>query len=452
MGQMIAPATGHERAPRLDTGEPRPVPAAPTHIPLVALAVLTVCLLAIGASKNFGAAIADVNEYRCYALAFWGGAHGIPATYAAHCTSFLGAIPARPFAILPHEYGPLALLVFSLPLLVPLAAYPWAFAALLIALVLALAVLLARVGAPGAGHAWLFYVLLGSMATAAARFDVIPAVCVVLALVALRANRQRTAYALLAVGILLKLYPALLLPIFVIETWRRRQTIPLWRGPLALIGVVGVVGALAAVIAPSGWLTPLTFAATRCIQAESLPATLGYLVAHLPGGSVTFAFSPATNSMCEVTAHASVFSALGTALGILGVAVTLWLYWRGRLSLVEAAIAMLCVAMLATKVFSPQFLLWASPLVAYEYGLARVRAFVAWAAICLATTLCYPLTSSESLFLAALHTDSYAALPIAAALRNGLLAALLVGLCWRRARTSVVPERPPDVDVEAEGL
>ncbi|MGH2516562.1 MAG: glycosyltransferase 87 family protein [Ktedonobacterales bacterium] len=394
----------------------------PTRIPLWLIGLVATFLLLVGASKGFGLPEVDVVEYQCYALAFWGGPSAVAAAHLSACPVYLGALPAHPFAALPREYGPLALIPFSLPALALSAAvYPWLFATEMLAVIYAVTWLLHRDGAPGAAHAWLFYAMLGSMATAAGRFDIVPSACVVVALIALRQDRQRLAYAALAAGVLLKFYPLLLLPLFLIATWRARRSQPLWRGPAMFAGITAAVLGVAALLNPARALDPLRFMGSRCVQVESLPATLSYLWARLTGGGVTYVYS--YNATCQQSAGLYPLATLCTLLAVVGIGAVVYLYWRGRVSLVLAAILILCLAMVGTKVFSPQYLLWVSPLVALEYGL-HIRAFLAWGAVCLATTLCYPL-SYGSLLLVPLHATPQQLVPATAALRNLLLAALV---------------------------
>ncbi|HLZ23256.1 MAG TPA: glycosyltransferase 87 family protein [Ktedonobacterales bacterium] len=407
---------------------PESAPAAadavrpPTRIPLWLILLIATFLLLIGASKGFGLPEVDVVEYQCYARAFWGGPSAVAAAHLNACPVYLGTLPAAPFVALPREYGPLALVPFSLPALAPAALYPWLFAVEMLIVIYGVTALLRRFGAPGAAHAWLFYAMLGSMATAAGRFDVVPSACVVCAVVALRQDRQKLAYVALAAGVLLKLYPLLLLPLFLIHTWRSRQGKPTWRAPATFAGVVAAVVGLAALLNPSRVLDPLRFMGSRCVQVESLPATVSYLWARLTGGGVSYSYS--YNATCQQSPGLDALATLCTLIALAGIALVAYLFWRGRISLVLAMILTLCLAMVGTKVFSPQYLLWVSPLVALEYGL-NVRAFLAWGAICLATTLCYPL-SYGSLLLVPLHATPQQLVPITAALRNLLLAALVV--------------------------
>lgn len=407
-----------------------PAARPPTRIPLGLMLVLATPLLLIGAAKGFGLATVDVAEYQCYTRAFWGGSSAVAAAHLSVCPVYLGTLPTGPFAILPREYGPLALVLFSPPALAPSNVYPWLFAAEMLAVVYAVTWLLLRFGAPYAAHAWLFYAMLGSMATALGRFDIVPSACVVVALVALRHDRQKLAYAALATGVLLKFYPLLLLPLFLIQTWRRRTAVPAWHGPVTFAGITAAVFGLAALLDPAHVLDPLRFMGSRCVQVESLPATLSFLWTRATGGSISSIY--AFNAMCQQSTGLDPLATLCTLLAVGGIVLTAYLFWRGHVSLLLAAILTLCLTMVGTKVFSPQYLLWVSPLIALAYGL-HSRVFLAWGAVCLATTLCYPL-SYGSLLLVPLHASPQDLVPVTAALRNLLLAALVVSILaqsWR---------------------
>ncbi|MEO7002998.1 MAG: glycosyltransferase 87 family protein [Ktedonobacterales bacterium] len=380
----------------------------------------------------------DIGEYQCYALTFWHGAQATAALPQGSCLVPLASLNPLPFHELPREYGPLALLVFSPPLLAPLNWYLPLFVCEMLAIILGLTWLLNRYGAYGAGHALLLYLMLGSTLTATGRFDIVPGACCLLALLAIqRAKRQQGdyseywsywAYAALAVGTLLKFFPALLLPILLIETWRRRDPAKspfswrLWRGFALFAGIVALGEGLTFALNPAALLAPLHFGLARCVQVESVPATLTWLLAQVTGARVGLPYT--YNSTCLVAPGVDIFSPLCLALALVGIACTLWLFWRHTLSMAVAACLLLCLAMLGSKVFSPQYLLWVSPLVAWEFGLDGA-ALTAWGLICAATSLCYPL-SYHSLLLLWTKIPPTTAVPVTAALRNILLTALVV--------------------------
>jgi hypothetical protein len=82
-----------------------------------------------------------------------------------------------------------------------------------------------------------------------------------------------------------------------------------------------------------------------------------------------------------------------SVFGLAGLAFIFWLYWRDRLSLTQGFLFATGVIILSVKVFSVQYLLWLSPLIAYIYG-TQAAALIAWGAVCLATSLFYPVAIS----------------------------------------------------------
>src|SRR5260370_8646975 len=124
--------------------------------------------------------------------------------------------------MLPIEYPPLSLLPFSLGLLVPLAYYQFAFALLMALVAVLIYWLLLRHGPRGAALIFALYLFIGALATAQVRFDLLPAALTLLCLIPAERKRWTWAYVALAFGVLIKLYPLLLLPpLFIAEQHAR---------------------------------------------------------------------------------------------------------------------------------------------------------------------------------------------------------------------------------------
>src|SRR5262249_22632199 len=158
------------------------------------IAALMIMSFALTQFTDFNAS--DVLEYEQYARAFWLG--------------------DPPFRALPLEYPPFALAPFALTLF-PAGAGPFvAFGlwmggfAVLVYLTLALGV--GRRAAISFG----VYLVVGAIAVALSRYDLVPVAFTVVAWLAAERRRFTLAYALLAVGVLLKLYPLFLFPTFAI--------------------------------------------------------------------------------------------------------------------------------------------------------------------------------------------------------------------------------------------
>ncbi len=231
----------------------------------------------------------DVIEYHKYALAFW-----------THQPLFHS---------LPVEYPPLAIVPFTLTLLPPLANFQsvfswWAGAAALVGYLA-----FRRVSGRRRALAYLVYLLIGAAGTLVARFDIFPALTTIFALWATQRRRFTIAYLLLAAGVLLKLYPAFLAPLVVIEQWRtlaaRYGETAMWpgagdwRGWLArdrwarvararatremalgaaiFVGVVALGFGVALLLNRAGTLSEFTYASVRPLQIESTPAALLWL-------------------------------------------------------------------------------------------------------------------------------------------------------------------------------
>jgi len=201
------------------------------------------------------------------------------------------------------------------------------------------------------------------------RFDLIPAVCVLLAAALAAEGRAGPSAAALGYGAAAKLFPAVLAPLLVLglvpaQGWRRtlRRTVPAF-----LLGfAVTLVPAL--IVSLSGTVGSLLYHIKRGVQIESLPANLIDL-AHLAFGVTArsaYGFG-AYDLQSGISGALKLASTVATAATLLGAA---WLVWRrasgpasGGRGLQPAdwagAFAIGVFAfVLPTRVLSPQYLVW----------------------------------------------------------------------------------------------
>jgi len=207
---------------------------------------------------------------------------------------------------------------------------------------------------------------------------------------------------------------------------------------LAIVAVAVAGGfALAAALEPSQWLGALDFNAHRPLQVESVPASLLWLtgLAGLP-----IAADRSYNS----------YNLLGQAGGIIGFAADLALlggcllvYWRQLNRRIEFGRALtLCVLVVicTNRVLSPQYLIWALPLIAImegEYDLV-------WLAVCALTTLIFPFAyDSTGLRGQPMPAEYPVYFPALIAVRNALLIVATARFATRPARLHApAPARP----------
>ncbi len=354
---------------------------------------------------------------------------GDPDVYVNYALLFWKHVPA--FHEFPKEYPPLSLVPFSLTLL-PYSKphYYWVFAIWMGLLVCLSYVVFARWVSRKKAMIYALYLLVGALGTLLMRFDLWPALATLVALILAERKHYAWSYALLAIGVLLKLYPAFLVPVVMAYQWRdlwltRPQAAPAlagldaplgwsaglaarweavtrstWRQRLAFLRDVlacsGPVlgGALVFVLLVTlGFLVPasLNFQGTisafkynfvRPIQIESVPSSLLWL-----GSFVGFPVHPnnSFNSLNLVGPLDVYLKSLSLYALIGGIALVSWRVLCGKLTLGEAFVATIALVLASNKLLSPQYIIWVLPLVAYVEGYDSL-----WLVICALTTLIYP--------------------------------------------------------------
>jgi hypothetical protein len=365
----------------------------------------------------------DITLYHRYAQAFW--------------------LHWPPLRSLPAEYPLLSIVPFTLTLLPPLRDFVSVFAVWMLLLFLVGYVAIRRRESARTAEVLAVYLVLGCFATVLGRYDLVPAAATVVAYWAARQRRFTLAYAMLAMGTLLKLYPVFLLPVLVLEHYRALDVRPLRSvPPRAVLGGVGLfvlsvagVFAVTALLNPGGWLGPFTYNSHRPLQVESVPASLLWL-----SGLVGFSTAPdhSFHSYNLVGQADNVLSVV-TELALVGGC--LWVYLRqlrGRMSFGRAATLCLLVVVCTNRVFSPQYLMWVLPLIA----IVEADYDVVWLTVCALTTAIFPYAYD----LAGLHgtgtPSSYPFFfPALIAVRNGLLVVAAARFAFRSAPASA--QAPP---------
>jgi len=309
-----------------------------------------------------------------------------------------GLVPYRDFAF---EYPPGALPALVLPALVTdsLTAFRVVFAAEM-ALAGAIGVLLlaAGLGRLGTGVAdrrialsavALLPLLLGGVILT--RFDLVPAAIVAGAMLLLVTGRLRAGALVVGIGIAVKLYPLVLVPLVGIVAWRRG-------GRRELASVLALVAApvLAVylpflVAAPDGVLDSVGRQLGRPLQIESLGAGTLLAAHHVFGTSLEWASSSGSQNLTGTGADTLVvLQGIAQVAAVLLVWVSFWRGPAGSGRLVRHAAAAVVAFVALSKVLSPQFLVWLVLLVPLVVG-GRGRAPL-WllTAACAVTAVWFP--------------------------------------------------------------
>jgi hypothetical protein len=360
----------------------------------------------------------DLYQYRCFALAFWHGS--AEPLHAPGCVGRLPAGPSPAFHVLPREYPPLALLVFSLPLLaggqVSMLVYVLAFNALMLGCLGATAALVAHAplgtaAAQRAEQVYLIWLAIGSTTIALVRFDAAPALLTVAALILAQRRPSWIPYVLLALATMLKLYPALFIAQLAAWDWRRRgrpspeAALPVWAGgPLLAGAIVVAVQAVADVFARSPGAPWLSVQGGRPPQIESTAAGLVWLWDMTSGHGSGLHVVSVQRSLAFADPLGSRLATITLALALLGMVWAIFAIASGRLAPLRGSAGGLLALLAGSAIFSPQYLIWASPLVALALAehvpsqldmpradMPRGAIALGWTGACVCTTIVYSI-------------------------------------------------------------
>ncbi len=389
-----------------------------------ALVLFVACsLLFYGASWQMFRTYTDAAKYQCYAFTFWYGFPRAVQQLKAGCSfltdprqypaslsqativsklrayhvpvalvHFVAAQSSNvPLHSLPREYPLLMIIPFTLAMIAPMHWYQVAFALWMALVIVVVYFILLRWRSRRAALAFALYLVIGAWSTALGRFDLLPSALTLCALLCALRMHWNWAFALLALATMCKFYPLLLLLPFLLAqqsalhskwyAWQR------WRSLCLFLALCAALTLVSLSLSVSGTLEPLSYFGTRPVQIEALSASLLWVLSRVSLGSLTYAYT--FGSLNVESPLAAGISPLLALLLLLGLFYTCWLQWRAKIDLASASLLALLIVMVTGKVFSPQYLIWVVPFVAY-IGECDLRWLLPWGLLGLLTSCIYP--------------------------------------------------------------
>jgi hypothetical protein len=266
-----------------------------------------------------------------------------------------------------------------------------------------------------------------------------------LCLVLAERKRWNLAYLALALGVLTKLFPIVLFPLLFLAEQRDqagfffpdqpftlkkiptifRQTLHNihhwhWKNALEFFGVLVGVTAFFWTLNSNGAFGSFSYLYLRPFEVESIGSVVLWLASYF---GAPIQFMTAFGSLDITSPLAGVLSQGFFILLGLGYIYIIIQQWEGKMDLVQASVAALLVLIAANKVFSPQYLLWLIPLLAYSAAGNR-RLLLHWGGISVLTTLIYPIYFG--IFSSIVDPSKVPGFMPAILLRNGLFVLLTV--------------------------
>jgi hypothetical protein len=300
------------------------------------------------------------------------------AAYYGHYAHLmaLGKLPYRNFY---DEYPVLAQPLFYLVHLLPgpfVTSFKWTMAvcgaAALVLMVAAMRAPLHRI-VVAAGVAGASPLLVGPIFLNT--YDMFAALLTIAAVLAFVHDRERTTYILLALAVAAKVYPVVIVPIVLVETWEHGGRDAVRRAFAWFLGVLVLVHLPFAILGPGGLRFSYWTQLKRGLEVESLGGAIVLVLDRLGLYTATLR-DQAPGSKDAVGMLPDLLAVLSSLVVIVAVAVITWLYVRGRRDRLLAAAAPVTAFVAFGKVLSPQYVVWLVPLVPAA-GLAASGVLVA---------------------------------------------------------------------------
>jgi uncharacterized membrane protein len=281
---------------------------------------------------------------------------GLYGHYAHEMTS--GHWPYRDFY---DVYPPLAQPLFFVVRLLPgpfATSFKWTMAlcgaAALVLLILTMRASLSRV-VVAAGVMAVSPLLVGPVFLNT--YDLFPALLTIATVLAFLKGRERTTYVLLALAVAAKVFPLVLLPLVLIESWERGGRDAVRRALAWFAGVLVLVHLPFAVMGPGGLRFSYWVQLRRGLEVESLGGGVLLVLDRLGLHSVTLRDTAAgSRDAAGTLADAlAIVSSLAVVAAVLYVA---WVYLHGRRDRIVACAAAVTAFVAFNKVLSPQYVVW----------------------------------------------------------------------------------------------
>ena len=194
------------------------------------------------------------------------------------------------------------------------------------------------------------------------RFDLVPTLFVLAAVLARDRRRSATWSGLLSIGVAIKAFPLFLYPALLRGERNLRRVI--------VAGAIPLLACAAAVIVMGDEFgSAISYHTERTLQVESLGASV-FEVAHVIGASGVS--TGVGHGGFEISASGATAARwVSVVFGAAGYLWLVWAGWRSKATNFELVAALLAVLVVFAPVLSPQFLLWLLPVSACAYGLGR---------------------------------------------------------------------------------
>ncbi|MEA5508182.1 hypothetical protein VB715_00240 [Crocosphaera sp. UHCC 0190] len=231
------------------------------------------------------------------------------------------------------------------------------------------------------------------------RYDLFPSLLTLLSFYSLLLNQPIIAGMFLGSGILAKLYPVILMPIFFLYWFVQQNYKACYQFCLSTISFISIISLPFLLISPENYLSFLTYHKQRGLQIETLPASLILLAEKLgliknQESLIQYNYGAFHVALPLADFIAKILPILFLLLFIIGIIKAKISFQKnyhstGQISiqiLSRYVVIVLLIFILCNKVFSPQYIIWLLPFI----PLLKLTETMIWCLICILTIIIYP--------------------------------------------------------------
>ncbi len=205
------------------------------------------------------------------------------------------------------------------------------------------------------------------------QYDIFPAALTLLALYTFDLGHRKSSWVFLALGVMTKVYPLLLAPLFALYEWRAGERKRLRDGLIAFAITMVIIVLPSFIASPPSLLTLVAYHGERGIQIESTYSSVLLLLDRLGVAITSVRFAFGSYNVIGRLPHVFVMLSTPVLAGLL-----LWAYWLayrrtareepGMPMLATSSLLVLTMGLLGSKVLSPQYVMWLLPFIPFVEG------------------------------------------------------------------------------------
>jgi uncharacterized membrane protein len=237
-------------------------------------------------------------------------------------------------------------------------------------------------------------------------------------------GKHKTSWVLMTLGVLTKLFPAVLAPLYLIIYLRERRFRTLAEGVISAALVCLVVLLPFLVTGPDNLMSLVTYHTARGLQVESTYSSFLLLGNSLGFNLAEMEFNYGSWNLNGTAAH--ILASFSSGFQLVVLLLCYWYIWTrlrpGRIQIAELnsfALLLISALLFTSKILSPQYIIWLLPVIALAATRWRFTVWGVFVAACLMTYFIFPVYYTELL-------NQNVVLIMILGLRNILL--LLLGL------------------------